>query len=95
MGEGPIRSRLDGYARRVSSFFLQFRSDGYDGSDSLQLSIDSLASMKARLPELRRKLNADPAYFKKVYLHTFDLCKAPGARVMDLDTGELPPSLGM
>ncbi|EKC98435.1 hypothetical protein A1Q2_07449 [Trichosporon asahii var. asahii CBS 8904] len=59
------------------------------------LEIDpSLAKMKAALPGLRKKLNSNPAYFKKVYMHTFDLCKAPGARSLTLETGrlfKLPP----
>ncbi|GMK57765.1 hypothetical protein CspeluHIS016_0405990 [Cutaneotrichosporon spelunceum] len=49
-------------------------------------SIDSVAKMKAALPHLRKKLNTDAAYFKKVYMHTFDLSKAEGARVLALDT---------
>lgn len=43
--------------------------------------------MKAALPHLRKKLNTDAAYFKKVYMHTFDLSKQEGARVLNLDTG--------
>lgn len=53
-------------------------------------SIDSVAKMKAALPHLRKKLNTDAAYFKKVYMHTFDLSKAEGARVLALDTGRSP-----
>ncbi|KAK4685586.1 hypothetical protein P7C73_g4561, partial [Tremellales sp. Uapishka_1] len=62
-------------------------------------SIESLADMKAQLPALRTKLNSDPAYFKKVYMHTFDLSKADGARTLMLDTGidmwklYIPPAL--
>jgi DCN1-like protein 1/2 len=51
-------------------------------------SIDSLEGMKNALPGLRRQLNTDPVYFKKVYMHTFDLAKAPGARTLTFDTGE-------
>lgn len=51
-------------------------------------SIDSIAGMKSHLPALRKKLNSDPVYFKKVYMHTFDLAKAPGARTLVLDSGE-------
>jgi DCN1-like protein 1/2 len=50
-------------------------------------SIDSIDKMKGALPYLRRKLNSDPVYFKKVYMHTFELSKASGARVIDMDTG--------
>jgi DCN1-like protein 1/2 len=42
--------------------------------------------MKAALPGLRSKLSSNPEYFKKVYMHTFDLCKQPGGRVMAIDT---------
>ena len=52
------------------------------------ISIDSLSGMKAALPGLRTKLNTDPAYFKKVYMHTFDLVKAEGSRTLVLDTGQ-------
>ena len=48
--------------------------------------------MKARLPALRERLNAEPAYFKMVYLHTFDLVKAAGARTLALDTGKFTQS---
>ena len=50
-------------------------------------SIDSVAAMKDHLPALRKKLNSDPVYFKKVYMHTFDLAKAVGARTLVLDNG--------
>ncbi|TXT15898.1 hypothetical protein VHUM_00401 [Vanrija humicola] len=66
---------------------------------SIDPAINSVASMKAALPKLRKKLNADPVYFKKVYMHTFDLCKAPGARVLALETAidlwtlYIPPAL--
>lgn len=59
------------------------------GEDTtLTTSIDSIEGMKARLPVLRERLKTDPAYFKKVYMHTFDLIKTPGSRVLQLDTGE-------
>lgn len=62
-------------------------------------SIDSIAKMKAALPRLRKKLNTDPAYFKTIYMHTFDLSKKEGARVLALDTALdmwslfIPPAL--
>ena len=46
--------------------------------------------MKNRLPGLRNQLNSDPAYFKKVYMHTFDLAKAQGSRTLALDSGKMP-----
>jgi DCN1-like protein 1/2 len=51
-------------------------------------SVNSIEGMKNTLPGLRRKLNTDPVYFKKVYMHTFDLAKAAGARTLAFDTGE-------
>ena len=50
-------------------------------------SIDSIAGMKAALPTLKKKLYSDSAYFKKIYMHTFDMAKAPGARTLGLETG--------
>jgi DCN1-like protein 1/2 len=52
-------------------------------------SIDSIEGMKQALPGIRKKLNADPVYFKRVYMHTFDLAKKEGARTLALDTGTL------
>ncbi|ORX33517.1 Cullin binding-domain-containing protein [Kockovaella imperatae] len=69
------------------------------GWSSMPGNIDSIEGMKARLPALREKLNTEPAYFKKVYMHTFDLVKAPGARTLALDTAIdmwtlfIPPAL--
>jgi hypothetical protein len=51
-------------------------------------SVNSIEGMKNALPGLRRKLNTDPVYFKKVYMHTFDLAKAAGARTLGFDTGK-------
>jgi hypothetical protein len=72
---------MGSYAWKVS--FIQSRT-----GRGLMTSIDSLEGMKNALPGLRRQLNTDPVYFKKVYMHTFDLAKAPGARTLTFDTGE-------
>lgn len=62
-------------------------------------NIDSIIGMKNRLPGLRNQLNSDPAYFKKVYMHTFDLAKAQGSRTLALDSAldlwtlYIPPAL--
>lgn len=50
--------------------------------------MESLAGMKAQLPRLRKKLNENPEYFKKVYGHTFTMSLQPGARVLALDSGK-------
>jgi hypothetical protein len=57
-------------------------------SYSLDDSVESLAGMKAQLPRLRKRLNQDPEYFKKVYGHAFVMSLQPGARVLALDSGE-------
>lgn len=44
------------------------------------LSCDSVPAMKAAVGRLRDKLGSDPAYFLKVYSHTFDFARAPGQR---------------
>jgi hypothetical protein len=59
---------------------------GHGNADNI--SVNSIEGMKNALPGLRRKLNTDPVYFKKVYMHTFDLAKAAGARTLAFDTGE-------
>ncbi|WVF70183.1 hypothetical protein IAT40_004971 [Kwoniella sp. CBS 6097] len=64
-------------------------------------NIDSLSALKKYLPSLRKKLNTDPTYFKKVYMHTFTLAKGTdfGARTLQLDTAiglwnlYIPPAL--
>ncbi|WRT65161.1 uncharacterized protein IL334_002104 [Kwoniella shivajii] len=64
-------------------------------------NIDSLSSLRGYLPNLRKKLNSDPEYFKKVYMHTFTLAKGQdfGARTLQLDTALdlwslfIPPAL--
>lgn len=43
--------------------------------------------MRAALPRLRKKLNENPEYFKKVYNHAFVMSLQPGARVLALDSG--------
>lgn len=44
------------------------------------ISCDSISSMKGVIGRLRVKLGSDPAYFQKVYNHTFDFARAPGQR---------------
>ena len=79
------------YAREVSLYRA--------ASSSSLSSIDSVDGMKRRLPALRERLNTDPSYFKKVYIHTFDLIKAPGSRTLTLDSAVdfwtlfIPPAL--
>ncbi|GFZ49073.1 Defective in cullin neddylation protein 1 [Saitozyma sp. JCM 24511] len=69
------------------------------GWSAMPGEIDSIQGMKRRLPALRQALVSDPSYFKKVYLHTFDLIKPGGSRVLPLDTAIdmwtlfIPPAL--
>lgn len=51
--------------------------------------------MKKALPGIRKKLNTDPVYFKRVYMHTFDLAKKEGARTLALDTGKLISTINL
>jgi len=44
--------------------------------------------MSKALPKLRKNVYSDPAYFKKVYMHSFDIAKAEGSRTLGLDEGE-------
>ncbi|WVQ83956.1 hypothetical protein IAT38_006101 [Cryptococcus sp. DSM 104549] len=73
-----------------------------DGIVAYPGKIDTLAKLKAYLPTLRRQLNTDPAYFKKVYAHAFVMGKSaqPAAtRSLALDTScdfwslFIPPAL--
>ncbi|TFK71230.1 defective in Cullin neddylation protein 1, partial [Pluteus cervinus] len=50
------------------------------------LGCDSLAGMKSALGTLRTKLSNDPAYFRKVYGHTFDFARQEGQRSLGTDT---------
>lgn len=84
MGEGAFCSRMGRYAWKVGCTDLDLLVS------ALTSSIDSIEGMKNALPGIRKKLNTDPVYFKRVYMHTFDLAKKEGARTLALDTGKLP-----
>lgn len=42
--------------------------------------------MANALPRLRDKLGSDPAYFKKVYNHTFDFARSEGQRSLGMSS---------
>jgi DCN1-like protein 1/2 len=42
--------------------------------------VDTPEALAARLPALRARLRSEPAYFAKVYQHTFDFARAEGQR---------------
>ncbi|KAF7373799.1 Defective in cullin neddylation protein [Mycena sanguinolenta] len=44
------------------------------------IGCDTLPAMKTALPRLKTKLGQDPAYFQKVYNHTFEFAKQQGQR---------------
>ncbi|KAF8181056.1 Cullin binding-domain-containing protein [Pholiota molesta] len=50
------------------------------------IGADSITNMKKAIPSLRDRLASDPAYFQKVYNHTFDFARAEGQRSLGLDT---------
>ncbi|KAJ7493495.1 Cullin binding-domain-containing protein [Mycena latifolia] len=52
------------------------------------IGCDTLPAMKAALGRLRTKLGQDPAYFQKVYNHTFDFARVEGARSIAIDTAQ-------
>ena len=43
-------------------------------------SVETFDGMKAAIPRLRKKLGADPDYFRRVYLYTFDFAQSEGQR---------------
>ncbi|GHJ90298.1 hypothetical protein NliqN6_6700 [Naganishia liquefaciens] len=76
------------------------RDEWIKGWKAISPQVDSIESMKAQLPALRKRLVQDPEYFKKVYTHTFSLSLLQaGARSLELDTAItywqafLPPAL--
>ncbi|KAF7369734.1 Defective in cullin neddylation protein [Mycena venus] len=52
------------------------------------IGCDSIPAMKTALPRLRTKLGQDPAYFQKVYNHTFEFAKQQGQRSIGIDTAQ-------
>jgi len=59
------------------------RQEWISGMKSLRC--DSLGSLKTLLPALRRKLSADPDYFKRVYSHTFVFGLERGQRSLSVE----------
>jgi hypothetical protein len=89
MVERSLGQRLESDQSFVSNasygVFCYFLVDRFNDQN---LSVDSIKSMKAQLPKLRKKLNEDPEYFKRVYVHAFVMSLQPGARVLALDSGK-------
>ncbi|KAF7964786.1 hypothetical protein HWV62_2910 [Athelia sp. TMB] len=49
---------------------------------------DNIPSMKASIGRMRTRLGSDPAYFQKVYVHTFDFARATGQRSLPTETAQ-------
>ncbi|PBK85653.1 hypothetical protein ARMGADRAFT_1036103 [Armillaria gallica] len=54
------------------------------------LGSDNIPAMRASLPKLSQKLSSDPAYFRKVYNHTFDFGRSEGQRSLGTTGRYLP-----
>ncbi|KAJ6626013.1 defective in Cullin neddylation protein 1 [Mycena sp. CBHHK59/15] len=52
------------------------------------LGCDTLPAMRAALGRLRTRLGSEPAYFQRVYNHTFEFAKAEGQRSIGIDTAQ-------
>ena len=48
-------------------------------------SVETFDGMKAAIPRLRKKLGADPEYFRRVYLYTFDFARSEGQRSLAIE----------
>jgi len=51
-------------------------------------SCDSLPAMRNAVARFAEQLSSDPAYFKKVYLYTFDLGRTEGARSLGMESAQ-------
>ncbi|KAF9074381.1 defective in Cullin neddylation protein 1 [Rhodocollybia butyracea] len=49
---------------------------------------DSLPGMKTAVARFGEQLSSDPAYFRKVYLYTFDLGRTEGARSLAMESAQ-------
>lgn len=52
------------------------------------LKCDSLPTIKSALPGLRTRLASDAAFFRQVYLHTFEFAKATGQRSIPMENAK-------
>jgi DCN1-like protein 1/2 len=44
--------------------------------------------MKTSIPRLRKKLGADPDYFRRVYLYTFEFARSEGQRSLGIELAQ-------
>lgn len=48
-------------------------------------SVETFDGMKTAIPRLRKKLGADPDYFRRVYTYTFDFARSEGQRSLPVE----------
>jgi DCN1-like protein 1/2 len=51
-------------------------------------SVESFEGMKTSIPRLRKKLAADPDYFRRVYLYTFEFARSEGQRSLGIELAQ-------
>jgi len=49
------------------------------------LGVETFDGMKTAIPRLRKKLGADPDYFRRVYTYTFDFARSEGQRSLPVE----------
>ena len=49
---------------------------------------ESFEGMKTSIPRLRKKLGADPDYFRRVYLYTFEFARSEGQRSLGIELAQ-------
>jgi len=52
------------------------------------LGVESFEGMKAAIPRLRKKLGADPEYFRRVYIYTFEFARSEGQRSLGIEMAQ-------
>lgn len=52
------------------------------------LGVESFEGMKTSIPRLRKKLGADPDYFRRVYLYTFEFARSEGQRSLGIELSQ-------
>ena len=50
--------------------------------------VESFEGMKTSIPRLRKKLGADPDYFRRVYLYTFEFARSEGQRSLGIELAQ-------
>jgi hypothetical protein len=50
--------------------------------------VESFEGMKTSIPRLRKKLGADPEYFRRVYLYTFEFARSEGQRSLGIELAQ-------